>query len=167
MKRFALLVLALAFGAAQADNLAHADRKFIEHAAESGMFEVQIAQLANAKADDLQVKNFAGMLADQHTAANKELAKIASGKGVELPPAPTRSQRREIDKLGKRNGADFDQHFVREVGIKAHEKDIESFQKARDDVKDADLKAFIEKTLPMLQDHLAQAQKLPEAAAKK
>jgi putative membrane protein len=52
---------------------------------------------------------------------------------------------------------------VREVGIKAHEKDIKLFQKASKDAKDADLKAFVDKTLPVLREHLAAAQKLPQS----
>lgn len=143
--------------------LHHADRKFIDQAAEGGMFEVQVAQLAASKANDPQVKSFADMLVDQHTAANNELLKIATAKGVELPPTPRHGQRREIDKLGKRNGADFDEHFVREVGVKAHEKDIRMFEKAGKDVKDPELKAFIDKTLPTLRDHLAAAEKLPQS----
>ena len=186
MKKSTLVsfALALAFGAAQAQNppgpgtsttgvsrnlpqnekkLPRADRKFMEHAAESGMFEVQIAQLANAKAQDPQVKSFAGMLVDQHTAANNELVKIANARGVELPPAPRRSLRRDIEKLGKKNGAEFDREFVHQVGIEAHEKDIKLFEQARKDVKDAELRAFVDKTLPILRDHLAAAQKLPQA----
>ena len=146
--------------------LPRADRKFIENAAEGGMFEVQVSQLAAAKATDPQVKSFAGMLVDQHTAANNELVQIANAKGVELPAVPKHRMRKEIDKLGKRNGADFDEHFVREVGIKDHEKDIKMFRKAGQDVKDPDLKAFIAKTLPTLQEHLAAAQKLPQAGKK-
>ena len=143
--------------------IARGDRKFIEDAANSGMFEVQVAQLAASKATDPNVKSFAGMLVDQHTAANNELVKIANAKGVELPAAPKHSLRRDIDKLGKKNGDEFDRDFVREVGIKAHEKDIKKFQKAGKDVKDADLKAFIDKTLPVLRDHLAAAEKLPQS----
>jgi putative membrane protein len=148
------------------NKMARADRKFIENAAEAGMFEVQVGQLGAAKAADPQVKSFAGMLVDQHTAANNELVKLANAKGVELPATPSHGMRRDIDKLGKRNGADFDEHFVREVGIKSHEKTIKMFQKAGKDVKDAELKAFIDKTLPSLRDHLAMAQKLPQAGKK-
>jgi putative membrane protein len=143
--------------------IARGDRKFIEDAANSGMFEVQVAQLAAAKANDANVKSFASMLVDQHTAANNELVKIANAKGVELPAAPKHSLRREIDKLGKKTGDEFDRAFVREVGIKAHQKDIKKFQKAGKDVKDADLKAFIDKTLPVLREHLAAAEKLPQS----
>lgn len=147
----------------QDDKVARGDRKFIEDAAGAGMFEVQVAQLAAAKASDAQVKSFASMLVDHHTAANNELVQIANARKVELPAAPKRSLRKDIEKLGKKNGAEFDREFIREVGIEAHEKDIKLFEKARKDVKDPQLKAFIEKTLPTLREHLAQAQKMPQA----
>jgi putative membrane protein len=145
------------------DAVKRGDRKFIQNAAESGMFEVQVSQLAASKATDAQVKSFASMLVDHHTAANNELVKIANAKGVELPAAPPRSMRRDIEKLGKKSGAEFDKDFVREVGIKAHEKDIKLFEKASKDVKDAELKAFVDKTLPTLREHLAKAQQLPQS----
>jgi putative membrane protein len=148
---------------AKSDQIARGDRKFIEEAAGSGMFEVQVSQLAAAKASDAQVKSYASMLVDHHTAANNELVKIANAKGVELPAAPKRSLRRDVEKLGKKNGAEFDRDYVREVGIKAHEKDIKLFEKASKDVKDAELKAFVDKTLPTLREHLAQAEKLPQS----
>jgi len=147
----------------QDPKIARGDRKFIEGVMGSGMFEVQIAQLAAAKATDANVKSFASMLVDHHTAANNELTKIANARGVELPAAPKRSLRRDIEKLGKKNGEEFDRDFVRQVGIKAHEKDIRMFEKARKDVKDGELKAFVEKTLPSLRDHLAAAEKLPQS----
>ena len=127
------------------------------------MFEVQVAQLAASKATDPNVKSFAGMLVDQHTAANNELVKIANAKGVELPAAPKHALRRDIEKLGKKNGEAFDRDFVREVGIQAHEKDIKMFQKASKDVKDPELKAFVDRTLPHLHEHLAAAEKLPQS----
>ena len=145
------------------DKVARGDRKFIEQAAGSGMFEVQVSQLAATKATDANVKSYASMLVDHHTAANNELVKIANARGVELPAAPPRAMRSDIEKLGKKNGAEFDKDYIREVGIKAHEKDIKLFQGASKDVKDAELKAFVDKTLPQLREHLAAAQKLPQA----
>jgi putative membrane protein len=144
-------------------NIARGDRRFVEEAAGSGMFEVQVAQLAASKATDAQVKSFASMLVDHHSAANNELTQLANMKGIELPPAPPRGLRKDIEKLGKKNGADFDKDFVRQVGIKAHEKDIKLFEKASKDLKDPQLKAFADKTLPTLREHLAQAQKLPQS----
>ena len=89
--------------------------------------------------------------------------KIANARGVELPAAPKRSLRKEIEKLGKKNGDEFDRDFVRQVGVKAHEKDIKMFEHASKDVKDPELKAFVDKTLPVLREHLAAAEKLPQS----
>ena len=74
--------------------------------------------------------------------------------------------RREIDQLGKKNGDEFDRDFVRTVGVKDHEKDIKEFEKASKDVKDPELKAWVNKTLPTLKEHLAMAQKLQQAGGK-
>ena len=127
------------------------------------MFEAEAAQMGATKATDPAVKTFATMLMDHHTAANDELTKLANSKKIELPAAPPRALRRDIEKLGMRTGKEFDEDFVRNVGIKAHEKDIKKFEKASKDVKDAELKAWVDKTLPTLREHLAQAQKLPQA----
>lgn len=147
-------------GGGQDDKLARGDRKFIETAAGSGMFEVEVSKLAQSKAGSPDVKNFAGMLVDHHTQANDELIKLANAKGVELPPGPPRAQRREIESLGKKEGQAFDRDFIREVGVKDHQKDIKAFEKASKDVKDPELKAWVDKTLPRLREHLAAAQKL-------
>lgn len=147
----------------QAPKMARVDRRFIEDASASGLYELQAAQLATTKATDRAVKDFANMMVDHHTNANRELMQLANSKGLELAPAPPRAMRREIEELGKKTGTEFDQEFVRKIGVKEHEKDIKRFQEASKDVKDTQLKAWIDKTLPSLQQHLAQAQKLPQA----
>jgi putative membrane protein len=145
------------------DKLSRSDRKFIEDAAEGGMFEVQAGQLAASKATDPAVKDFANKLVQDHEQANNELVQLANAKKVELPAAPSRDQRHALEKLGKLSGDKFDKTFVKEVGLKDHEKDIKKFEKAADKVKDADLKAWTQKTLPHLREHYALAQKLPES----
>ncbi len=147
----------------QAQKLERVDRKFMEDAAASGLYELQAAQLAATKATDRAVKDYASMMADHHGTANRELMQLASSKGLELPTAPPRAMRRELEQLGKKTGAEFDQEFVRKIGIREHEKDIKRYQEASKDVKDMQLKAWIDKTLPSLEQHLSQAQRLPQA----
>jgi putative membrane protein len=143
------------------DQMARADRKFIEDAAEGGMMEVQVGQLAQGKASDPNVKSFAETLVKDHSAANNELVQLANSKHVELPAAPSHGQRKDIEKMGKLSGKDFDKQFVA-MGVKDHEKDIKKFEKASGKAKDPQLKAWIDKTLPTLRQHLAQAQKLQQ-----
>jgi putative membrane protein len=143
------------------DKLVRADRKFIQQAAEHGMFEVQIAQLASSKATSPAVKALADTLVNDHSNANNELVQFANSRNVELPAAPPRGKRKDLEQLAKLTGDDFDRRFVREVGIQDHEKDIRKFEKASEKAKDPQLKAWIDKTIYKMREHLAQAQKLP------
>ena len=146
------------------DKLSHGDRKFIEDAAGDGMYEVQSGQLAASKAQSPDVKGFATKIVDDHQQANNELVQLANSKHVELPAAPPRGKRHELEQLGKKSGGDFDKRFV-SASIKDHEKDIKSFEKAAAKVKDPELKAWVDKTLPHLREHLALAKKLQEGNA--
>jgi putative membrane protein len=145
--------------------LARADRRFIEQASASGLHELQAAQLATTRATDPAVKDYAAMIAQHQGSANSELSQLAATLGVELPAAPPRAMRNELERLAKRTGAEFDREFVREIGIKEHERDIKRFQAASKEVKEPQLKAWIDKTLPVLQQHLSAAQKLPQAGS--
>jgi putative membrane protein len=142
------------------DALPRGDRKFIQEAAGSGMYEVQVSQLASSKATSPDVKSFASKLVDDHQQANNELVQLANARRVELPAAPPREKRHAIEKLGKASGDKFDRQYMEEVGIKDHEKDIKKFEKASKDVKDPQLKAWVDKTLPHLREHLAMAKQI-------
>src|SRR5437762_1737658 len=82
---------------ATASNLASDDRKFIEKAAQGGMAEVQLGQLAAQKASSDQVKQFAKKMVDDHGKANDQLKQIASAKGVTMPTDLDSSTKREMD----------------------------------------------------------------------
>jgi putative membrane protein len=147
--------------AAQADGskLSRGDRKFIENAAADGMYEVQSGQLAASKAQSPDVKGLATKIVNDHEQANNELVQLANSKHVQLPAGPPREKRHEFEKLGKQGGGEFDKQFVKAT-VQDHEKDIKEFEKAAGKVKDPELKAWVEKTLPQLREHLAMAQKL-------
>jgi putative membrane protein len=138
------------------------DRKFIENAAGGGMFEVEIGKLASAKGSSQDVKSMGSMLVDDHTKANSELAQIANARKIELPAAPPRGMRKDAEKLAKLSGDKFDQEFAK-VAVNDHKKDIKEFEKHSKDTKDAELKGWIDKTLPTLRAHLAAATKLQQA----
>jgi len=149
----------------QAQNIARVDRRFIEEAAVSGQFALQAAQLATTKSSDPAVKDYANVMVDYRTSANRELMALAQGKGLEWSTTPSRAMRREIEELSKKAGTEFDEEFVRKVGVKEHEKEVKRYQEASKNVKDTQLKTWIDKALPTLEQHLAQAQKLPQSQA--
>ncbi len=55
--------------------------------------------------------------------------------------------------LSKKSGTDFDKAYV-SMMVDDHKKDVGEFEDASKNLKDADLKAFVDKTLPVLKGHL-------------
>lgn len=143
--------------------LTPAEETFVVKAASDGLYEVEVSQMAADKAKAEPVKGFASMLVDHHSAANAELKALAESRNVKLPDEVPDDKQAKIDKLEKAPDAQFDQQYVKTVGIEDHKTDIALFEKASKEVKDPELKAWIDKTLPTLREHLAAAQKLPGA----
>lgn len=150
-----------------AETLSAADRKFMTKAAGGGMFEAAVGALASQKGASQGVKDFGAMLNEHHSLANQELEALAAAKGVKLPSEMPRSKKKTIDRLSRADGQKFDRQFVKEVGIRDHEKDIADFEKAAGETKDPELKAWITRTLPNLRKHLETAQQLAETTGAK
>ncbi|HSU44601.1 MAG TPA: DUF4142 domain-containing protein [Casimicrobiaceae bacterium] len=146
-----------------ASTLSSSDRKFMEKAAEGGMAEVKLGQLATQKAGADQVKQFGQRMVDDHGKANDQLKQLASTKGVTLPTDLDKSTQREYDKLSKLSGADFDREYMKHM-VSDHKKDISEFKSESNKAKDADLKQFASSTLPTLQEHLNLAQSAEQVA---
>ena len=128
-------------------------KDFVADAATGGMMEVELGNLAQQKAKNQRVKDFGKMMVDDHTQANNNLKDIASRKNIAVPATITDDQKKEIDKLSKKSGADFDKAYV-DMMVEDHKKDIDAFKKATGNVGDNDIKNFATSTLPTLQKHL-------------
>jgi putative membrane protein len=128
------------------------DRNFIVKAAQGGKEEVELGRLAQSKASNEAVKQFAQRMVEDHGNANKELMELAANKGVKLDDkAPKKNSM--MDRLSKLQGADFDREYVKEM-VKDHKKDVAEFRRMHSGAVDPNLKAWIDKTLPTLEDHL-------------
>ena len=147
------------------DKLARADRKFVEDAAEGGMAEVQLGQLAAQKGESDQVKQFGQKMVDDHTKANDQLKQVASSTGITLPTELKSADKREMDRLSKLSGANFDREYMKHM-VSDHKKDVKEFQKEAKSGKDADVKGFASQTVPTLEQHLQLAQSTDAAVRK-
>jgi putative membrane protein len=126
---------------------------FVADAATGGMMEVELGNIAQQKATNPQVKYFGKMMVDDHTKINDNLKNIASKNNIDLPASISGNQRKEIDKLNKKSGAEFDKAYIN-LMVQDHKKNIDEFKIAMDKVSYPDIKNFITNTLPILQKHL-------------
>jgi putative membrane protein len=139
--------------------MAAADRKFVMAAAQGGLAEVELGKMAAEKGASDAVKQFGQRMADDHGKANDELKNLAQQKGLTLPTDLDSKHRQVIDRLSKLSGAEFDRAYVNDM-VRDHRKDVAEFKREAERAKDPDLKAWAQKTLPTLEDHLKQVQQL-------
>ena len=120
--------------------------------------EVQLGELAHQKGSIQAVRDFGHTMVTDHTKANDELKRIVSKKGA-LLPATTLSHHEQsmVETLQQKSGKDFDKDYASAM-VKDHRTDLKDFQTAAKDLTDPDLKAFAEKTIPILEKHLRMAQ---------
>lgn len=132
--------------------LSASDYKFAYDAAQGGMTEVKLGEIASQKATDPEVKKFGDRMVQDHGKAGEELKQIATQKGATLPTQPNAMQQKHIDHLNSLSGAEFDQAYV-SMMLKDHKMDAMDFKTAAETAQDPDLKAFAAKTAPVVEEH--------------
>ncbi len=140
-------------------SLSDKDKEFVTKAAQGGMAEVSLGQMAAAKATNNDVKEFGNRMVTDHSKANDELKQLATNKGITLPAEPGAEEKKAEDALSKKSGKAFDKAYMTDM-VKDHEKVVAEFQKESKDAEDPDLKAWATRTLPTLQDHLKMAKQV-------
>ncbi len=133
------------------------DQTFVKKAAEGGLAEVQLADLAKQKASNPEVKQFADRMATDHGKANDELKSLAQTKNSTLPSDLSAKDKALRDRLSKLSGEQFDRAYMQAM-VKDHTHDVNEFRHESQAAKDPDVKAFAAKTLPTLEQHLQLAQ---------
>jgi putative membrane protein len=140
------------------------DARFAMKAAQGGMAEVQLGQLAAQQASNADVKAFGQHMVDDHSKANDQLKSVAQGENMTLPTTLDAKDQALMSKLQGLSGADFDKTYVKAM-VKDHQEDIKEFQKEADSGKDPQIKNFASQTLPILQEHLSKIQSIQSSMA--
>jgi len=144
-------------GAADKVKSDHPDWRFFKKAAQGGMTEVTLGQLAANKAESETVKSFGQRMVTDHEKANQELKELAVAENVTLPTEMSANEKALQEKLSGLSGTEFDKAYMEEM-LKDHKKDISVFQEEAQQGKDPEVKNWAEKTLPTLQEHYTLAQ---------
>lgn len=157
-----LLLAGFAFGQAGTTNTA--DSRFAREAAQGGMAEVQLGQLAVQNASNDQVKKFGQRMVDDHSKAGDQLKGVAAKDNIQLPSDISAKDKATIQRLRNLKGSEFDRAYMRDM-VKDHQADIAEFQKEASGGSNPDLKSFASQTLPTLKDHLKMAEDASSAVS--
>jgi putative membrane protein len=139
-------------------------KNLVDHLIVGDSLEVEAAKLAVARTQNAAVKDFANMLVTDHTTHLTNLNKLAGKRdiGREANAADTSSAMaiRMLTNL-RTMPADsgFERAFVRQQ-IMHHQHEIDALKTLRPAAKDDDLQHDIDRTMPVLERHLAQAKQI-------
>lgn len=134
---------------------------YMAQAASADQFEIQSGQLALGASQNAAVRNFANMIIADHTRSTQMVASAAASARV-TPPPPTMlpAQQAMLDQLrAAGTGYAFDQAF-QQVQIQAHQQALSLHQGYANGGDVPALRAVAGQIVPVVQNHLAQAQGL-------
>jgi putative membrane protein len=146
-------------GRDNASDMMSPDRMFVTKAAQGGMAEVNLGNLAKQNGGSDSVKQFGSRMVNDHSQANDELRQLAQQKQITLPRDVSSKDKRLSKMLGSKQGSDFDKAYIHDM-VKDHQTDVADFRNEAENGKDPDIKAWAQKTLPILEQHLAAAKEV-------
>jgi len=101
-------------GAADKAKSDHPDWEFFKDAAQGGMAEVTLGQMATNRAENEAVKSFAERMVIDHGKAIQELKDLAVAESVTLPTEMSKDAKALQKKLSGLSGAEFDKAYMEE-----------------------------------------------------
>jgi len=147
---------------AQSTALSKSDKAFLDTAANVNMTEAHLGQMAQADASTTPIKDFGQKLSRDHTNAYETLTALAQKVGAEIPKGINVKSDRTVADLMATKGSSFDRLFLTSE-VRDHEKVIAEFKREAEHGQDAQVKAYANKMLPVLEDHLHTAQSLEKS----
>jgi putative membrane protein len=139
-----------------------ADAKaFVRRAMEGNAAEIALAQVAERKTQNAELKQLAQMIRKDHEQANQQLQSLAQSHGVAVSTS-TEKHQKKIDTMEKLSGSEFDQEYAKDM-LKDHHKDIAMYERAAKNLKETDVQQYAQSTLAKLRQHLQHAQQAARA----
>jgi putative membrane protein len=145
-------------GAGQEKNI---EQNYLKHQIQSNMFAEQAAKLVADKAPEDSVKQFAQKLQEDHKENNQQLKQIAQQKQMQVPNQMAQWQQGLLQEMQQLDPQTLQREFLFGT-VAAHHKDILSNKFAAQKAQDNEVKQLATRTLPTLQQHLQQANRLTQ-----
>ncbi|AII51784.1 hypothetical protein N008_07280 [Hymenobacter sp. APR13] len=129
------------------------DPEFMMSAAHSDQNEIQLSKLALEKGATGMAKTHAEMMIADHTKSTADLKSIAAKKNVKLPTDMDAEHKTIAANMQKLSGKELEKAFMDQM-ITDHQKTLNTMAAHRAMTQDADLQGFIDKTTPVVTNHL-------------
>jgi putative membrane protein len=161
---FSFAVLALS-GIASAASLSNADKQFLITVAQSDMTEAHEGQMAQNQAGRADVKDLGKTLATDSAHSYEELSSLAAKNSVAIPKGINTAKIHSVQQLAHLKGNRFDVLYTKDE-IAAQKRAVAMFKREAEHGRDADVKAWASKMLPVVEKHLQLVEQSSKASRK-
>jgi putative membrane protein len=133
------------------------DRSFVEKAAKTNIYEIELGTLAAERGRDSLVKAYAQMMIDDHTTAQNDLKAIADKQNtVTWPTELAEIDKASRDSIAMLEGFEFDSLYMSEQS-KMHQRASTMYDNIGRTSTDPDIKAYAKTYLMKVREHLQMA----------
>lgn len=137
------------------------DALFMAEAASANMLQVQLGDLALEKAVSPEVKEMAQQMASGHRQMVEDLQTIADQGNFVLPTMLGANHQKVYDDVNAETGIAFDLTYLKRVH-EEHRHLLKRYEDMAENAKTMEVKQFASKQLPLLRQHLQQAEALED-----
>jgi putative membrane protein len=128
------------------------DKLFTLEAAMGNQWEIALAQQAQQKADNQQVKDMATHIVQDHQQAQQQLQPIAQQLGVQLPNGLTEDKQEKLHLLSALPADKFQKEYTSMMQAD-HAKDLIEYRSVAQSTQNQQLKQYTQQQLPILAQH--------------
>jgi putative membrane protein len=140
--------------------LTQQEKQFVASTVRRSLAAADLSAAAAEKAASADVKRFAEKMANDQRGIVRELSQFVTRKGATVPATMGPERKTQVSRVTSLKGAAFDraysQWMLRECG-----QTVSEFRKAGTQSRDAGVKAWANKSLPLVSEHLRLARGLP------
>jgi putative membrane protein len=152
--------------AAGTSDLRNNERQFLMEAAQENLKEVELGTLAQERGSSPEVKEFGERMVEEHKKSLEKLKTTASEVNVTIPDELQAKNKSTVDRFAKMSGDEFDKAYMQHM-VQDHKKAVNKFEKTSKNARNEAVKSYASETLPVLREHLEEAQKIHGQVAAK
>jgi putative membrane protein len=129
----------------RAEKVSGSDRDFVKDVSSMNAAEIDLSRLAVDHGRSPDVKKFAQMAVDDHTAAGDKLSGVATQNAIDAPATIDDSHQKVREKLAGKQGLEFDRDYI-DAMVDDHQKLVDKLESRIDRDTLSKYKATVDET---------------------